>query len=630
MVPEENKQPESDEEKLFGGDDDIFGLTHRVQRMVRNLKTLLAVTEVISKELNLQVLLEKIVIEAAGIFEAEKASIMLVEGGALRIKAALGLPEEVIRKVTVKVGPDINISGHVAYTGEPLFIKDIEQDERFGMGRKKSTGQKYETNSLISVPVKSRDGVIGVLNVNNKSTQQEFTKDDLALLITVANQAGIALENASLYKQAQERIKELTLISETEAAINRAQEMSDILAIIIDIVSTLMHSSEYAIYYVDPDSSLLEYVSGSNRMKVFYEQAARKGKGRKRTKDRDAIAIRTLLSEFENGIPVSNFDDITLQDGFLVAVPLYSSKGVLGYLEIFTNNPEGFDESSMMVITTILPLAAVSLENIKLHQELGQGYTDTIRALSSAIDAKDKYTIGHSERVALYAVELGRVQGFDETQLEVVERAGILHDIGKIGVSEMILGKPGRLNDKEFKEMKEHLRKSGEILKPIKFLGAARDGLITHHERMDGRGYLGLPGGNIPLLGRILCIADAFDAMTSDRPYRKGLSVNIAIEELQKNRGTQFDTVLVEDFVDKVIKPNLDEDGTLDLPGLREINMKARVRFEYPMEMKHTAIQPLGVKEILDADKKESGEALKEEGQIASRIVDNGKKSDKD
>ncbi len=625
MVPDENKKPDADDE-LFGGDDDIFGLTHRVQRMVRNLKTLLAVTEAISSELNPQVLLDKIVNEAAGIFDAEKASLMLVEDGHLRIKAAQGLPEHVIREVRVKVAPDVNISGHVAYTGEALFIKDIMEDERFGKGRKKAVGQKYETNSLISVPVKSRDGVIGVLNVNNKSTHQEFTKDDLALLTTVANQAGIALENASLYRQAQDRIMELTLISDAEAAMNRAGDMAGILAIIIDIVNTLMHSAEYAIYYVDPDSNLLEFVSGSTRMKMFYELAARKGKGRKRIKDRDAIATRTLLSEFENGIPVTNFGDTPVQDGFLVAVPFYSSKGVLGYLEIFTTNNEGFDESAMRVITTIIPLAAVSLENIRLYQELGQGYTDTIRALSSAIDAKDKYTIGHSERVALYSIEIGKALGFDEKELEVVERAGILHDIGKIGVSEMILGKPGRLNEKEFKEMKGHLRKSGEILKPIKFLGAARDGLITHHERMDGRGYLGLPGGNIPLLGRMLCIADAFDAMTSDRPYRKGLPINVAIEELEKNRGTQFDDELIDVFVKQVIKPNIQPDGTLDLPGLKEINKKAKVRFEYPLEMRHTTIQPLGVKEIIDADKKDHGEKPEEDGEIASKIVENGKK----
>jgi HD-GYP domain-containing protein (c-di-GMP phosphodiesterase class II)/putative methionine-R-sulfoxide reductase with GAF domain len=627
MVPDEKKNPDNEDE-LFGGDDDIFGLTQRVQRMVRNLKTLLAVTEAISSELNVQVLLEKIIREAAGIFDAEKASLMLIEDGHLRIKAALGLPEEVIRKARVKVQPDVNISGHVAATGEPLFIRDIEQDKRFGTGRDKARGQKYETNSLISVPVKSRDGVIGVLNVNNKSTRQEFTKDDLALLVTVANQAGIALENASLYKQAQERIKELTLISDAEAEMNRAGEMADILSIIIDIVRTVMHDCEYAIYYVDSDSDLLEFVSGSGRMKMFYERAARKGKGRKREKERDAIYVRSLLSDFEDGIPVSNFDNLPLEDGFLLSVPLNSPKGVLGYLELYTTNRAGFDESAMRIINTILPLAAVSLENIRLYQELGEGYTDTIRALSSAIDAKDKYTIGHSERVALYAIEIGRALGFDEKELEVVERAGILHDIGKIGVSEMILGKPGRLNEKEFLEMKDHLRKSGEILKPIKFLGAARDGLITHHERMDGRGYLGLPGEKIPLLGRMLCIADAFDAMTSDRPYRKGLPIEVAIAELEKNKGTQFDDELVEVFVNRVIKPNIQPDGTLELPELREINKKAKVRFEYPPEMTHTTIQPLGVKEIVDADRKKRGEKVEEDdAKITSRIKDDAKKS---
>ncbi len=626
MVPEDKDKLDLEKE-LFGGDDDIFGLTQRVQRMVRNLKTLLAVTEAISSELNLQVLLEKIVGEAAGIFDAEKASIMLIENGDLRIRAAIGLPEEVIRKAIVKVQPDVNISGHVAFTGEPLFIKDIDMDERFGRGRDKTRGQKYETNSLISVPVKSREGVIGVLNVNNKSSHQEFTKDDLALLITVAAQAGIALENASLYEQAQRQINELMLISQAEEAINRSREMSDIVIVIIDVVHSLMPNAEYALYFVDSDSGLAEFAKGSGKMKMFYERAARKGKGHKRAKEKDAIFVRTLLSEFEDGIPVSNFDDLPPENGYLTAIPMYSPKGVLGYLELYTMAPPGFSEDNLRIISTILPLATVSLENIRLYQELGQGYTETIRALSSAIDAKDKYTIGHSERVALYAMELGKALGFEEKELEVVERAGILHDIGKIGVSEMILGKPGRLDEKEFKEMKDHLRKSGEILKPIKFLGAARDGLITHHERMDGRGYLGLPGEKIPLLGRMLCIADAFDAMTSDRPYRKGLPVDVAMQELEKNKGTQFDEELVDVFVNNVVKPNVQSDGTLDLPGLRDINKKARVRFEYPPEMTHAAIQPLGVKEIRDAEKRKRGETVEDDkAKIASKILENSRK----
>ncbi len=626
MGPDDLEKLKDDEDALFGGSDDIFGLTQRVQRMVRNLKTLLSVTEAISSELDLQKLLDKVVEEAAGIFGAEKASLMLIENGELRIRSALGLPPEVIKVARVKVKPDLNISGHVAYTGEPLFIQDIDTDPRFGKGRAAASGQKYETNSLISVPVKSRDGVIGVLNVNNKSTHKEFTKDDLALLITVANQAGIALENASLYAQAQERIMELTLIAEGEAAINRAHEISDIAAILIDLVHTLLPNTEYAIYYVDPESEIIEFGAGTERMKMFYGRALRGGKGRRREKERDKIYARSLLSDFENGIPVVNYDAIPPDPGYLVGIPLYSAKGALGYLELFTTNPGGFDRSNIRIITTLAPLAAVSMENLKLYQELGQGYTDTIRALSSAIDAKDKYTIGHSERVALYAIEIGKALEFDEKELEVVERAGILHDIGKIGVSEMILGKPGRLNDREFKEMKEHLRKSGEILKPIKFLGAARDGLITHHERMDGRGYLGLPGGKIPLLGRMLAIADAFDAMTSDRPYRKGLPMEVAINELEKNKGSQFDDELVEVFVSQVIKPNIQSDGTLELPGLREINKKARVRFEYPSEMKHSTIQPLGIKEIVDADKKLRGEKTSSDGEIDSRVVEGSKK----
>ena len=572
-------------------------LTEQVSRKVKNLRTLLKVTQGISSVLDLDQLFAIIVEEAADIFGAEKASLMIIEPGTeiMRIRSAIGLPDDVMQKAQVRVGQ--GISGTVAASGESLFIRDIENDPRFGKKTKQKRGQRYDTNSLICVPVKGRDGMLlGVLNVNNKSSHEEFTKEDLDLLEVVASQAGIALENARLFATARSRIQELETIHEAGEDIVDAITSEQVLDVMAERIREIYPEAEYGVVFVDPDNQFVEFHTGSQKIREFYEKGSEKGIEAERFQNLDQIYQRPLLSDFEDPISVRIFDDEALDHGVLFSIPIRSPRGVLGYVDIYLDDEREVNPDRIKVLEIVVHQAAANIENRKLYEEMGRGYTETIRALSSAIDAKDKYTIGHSERVALFAVELGRELGFDEQTLNFVERAGILHDIGKIGVSELILGKPGRLDEHEFQEMKDHLRKSAEILKPIKFLGPAYEGLKMHHERMDGRGYMGIPGERIPLLGRILAIADAFDAMTSDRPYRKGLPVEVAKQELRKNAGTQFDPDLVEVFC-HVLEKNTDENGRMTFERLEEINRRSQVSFKYGKDAMYTVLKPLSEEE---------------------------------
>lgn len=183
------------------------------------------------------------------------------------------------------------------------------------------------------------------------------------------------------------------------------------------------------------------------------------------------------------------------------------------------------------------------------YRELQSTYFSTLQALAAAIDARDPYTYGHSQRVALYAVEIGRVMGLSSDQLELVRRAGLLHDIGKIGVPDAALRKPGKLNDIEWEQIKRHPDTGYQMVSGLKFLIEAAPLIRCHHERWDGRGYpQGLVGEDIPLGARILTVADSFDAMTSTRPYRPALSPAQAREETERCRHTQFDIHVVDAF----------------------------------------------------------------------------------
>lgn len=173
----------------------------------------------------------------------------------------------------------------------------------------------------------------------------------------------------------------------------------------------------------------------------------------------------------------------------------------------------------------------------------------TMNALVTAIEASDRYTHGHSARVTSYSLELAARINLPEPRVKVLAQACILHDIGKIGIDKNILHKPGKLSSEEYAVMKQHPSIAAKILKSIEYMAEVQDCVVKHHERFDGKGYpCGISGSALPIEARIMAIADTFDAMTSTRPYRKGLSLEITLRELHLNAGTQFDPELVEQF----------------------------------------------------------------------------------
>jgi hypothetical protein len=195
----------------------------------------------------------------------------------------------------------------------------------------------------------------------------------------------------------------------------------------------------------------------------------------------------------------------------------------------------------------------------KLYMDLRDAYFDSIAALASALDASDPYTRGHSDRVTHYAKKVARAMGLSEREIESIEFAGRLHDIGKIGIDRSILRKRSRLNEREYREMQKHPNMGAEIAGKLKFLKKAEGYVSHHHERYDGMGYPdGIQGEEIPIGARILGVVDAFDAMTSDRPYRPALSVEIAVKELQKGSSKQFDPHIIDIFIKLINSGEID------------------------------------------------------------------------
>ncbi len=261
-----------------------------------------------------------------------------------------------------------------------------------------------------------------------------------------------------------------------------------------------------------------------------------------------------------------HYDNILKQMKYLrasVCVPSFYKKELIGILILGQKlSGQSYREEEISLFVTLANDVAMAVKNAELIFELKTAYDkehqlfiDTAVALATAVDARDKYTHGHSERTSHYSLVIAKElidsgkMGYDREFMETVQLAGLLHDIGKIGIKDNVLNKPQRLTPEEFDTMKAHVEIGGNILKPISGLKGLADGALYHHEWFDGKGYPhGLKGKDIPLIGRIVAVADSFDTIVTARAYKAKSAADVAFEELLKCSGTQFDPEIVEAF----------------------------------------------------------------------------------
>ncbi len=226
----------------------------------------------------------------------------------------------------------------------------------------------------------------------------------------------------------------------------------------------------------------------------------------------------------------------------LICAPLMVHRKILGVIEVL-NKLDGsdFNEQDLEAVVSVAATAAMAIENTRLHTTILDAYKSTILTLAAAIDAKDPYTRGHSQRVMEYTLLAGATLALPADEMETLEYASVLHDIGKIAIDANILNKPDELTSAEWEIVREHPVIGANILKEIPFLEKASDLVLYHHERYDGKGYpMGYKGEQIPMGSRLIAVADAFDTMTTDRSYRAAFSIDYSIRELQECAGSQF------------------------------------------------------------------------------------------
>lgn len=519
------------------------------KRKLEYLATMYKVGASVSKTLNISKLFDTILQQVQDVMDVENCSLMAYDPikNHLTLDAAIGIPKNMVGQVRVRIGE--GISGWVAKNQQPVLLKDISKDDRFAhhQGR-----MDYTTRSVLSVPIIHDKRLLGVLNVNNKRSGNAFGEDDLNLLIGISGQISQAIANANLHETTEQQVAELSLIQELGKAIISSLDLDSVLNYFIDMTTRITESDSATLmlYDVAEEELYVEVHRGFDNVDIkklrFPLGIGIAGQAAKTRKP-----LRVLNTSTD-----PNYKKISLgtpqKPLTLISAPLLNKDKLIGVINCERDLAKkgSFTLENLDLLDTLASQASVAIENARLYNNLLNVYLETIRSLAAAIDAKDSYTHGHSRRVTDLSVGIAQIMGLKKDDIDTIRHASLLHDVGKIGISEQILLKPGRLTDDEFETIKSHPHIGAGILNSIEFLKNVCMIIEHHHERFDGQGYpSGLKGDEIPLGSRIICVADSFDAITSCRPYRKPLSFKDATQEIKRCSNSQFDPEVVNCFL---------------------------------------------------------------------------------
>ena len=357
-------------------------------------------------------------------------------------------------------------------------------------------------------------------------------------------------------REVQEIQRRLLAVYAANEAIASARELGRVFETVLNQVFRLLNASNGVILLKKPEE---------NALYPAYEQSAEPGSG----VSYSHTIVERAFRQAEAVITNNAFDDSRFRAGVsiiahnirsAICVPLLHQSECLGVIYVDSHGRQNaFTESDLQLLVALAGPAATAIKNAQYFELLQQAYEDTLVVLANAIELRDHYTVGHTWRVTHFAMAIARELGWDEEKIKEVRMGGVMHDVGKIAVDNAILSKPGPLTEEEFAKMKVHPERGADLLRDVKVLQPLIPYCLYHHERWDGKGYpFGLKGEEIPIEGRLIAVADTFDAMTSTRPYRKGLPPEVAFKEIIKGRGIQFDPDIVDALMISYQKGHID------------------------------------------------------------------------
>jgi len=537
------------EEKIFHQLKTISTLYHSAERLVGKLDSTVLAKEVV------QAAVDSFDLTLAWLGRKEKDG---------RVILLAHYPEDITypQEITVRwdettegQGP----TGRAIRTGLPQVVFDIEKDPGFAPWKKvalKTGGIK----SAAAFPLVSKGDTFGSLNLY-ASKEGFFTEEKINELTAFTHLAAGALTNAKLYEETVTRLQMITALKNIDRAITGSLDLRLVTRVALEEITKQLKVDAACILQLNPHTLTLEYLDGKGFRKRGIEETRLSLKdttaGRV-VKERKVIFIKDL----------ANVDDrifttrahLLKDEGFVsyFGAPLITKGKIIGVLEIFQREILKGNSEWIEFLETLAGQVAIALENAALindlqskHTELINAYNETIEGWAKALSLKEEETAEHSQRVTEMTVKIAKAMGMGEEELYYVRLGALLHDIGKIGIPDSILLKPGKLTDEEWEIMRKHPVYAFQMLAPIDYLKRAIDIPYCHHEKWDGTGYpRGLKGAEIPLAARIFAVVDVWDALISDRPYRKAWPEKEARDYIRKQSGSHFDPEVVKIFME--------------------------------------------------------------------------------
>jgi diguanylate cyclase (GGDEF)-like protein len=461
--------------------------------------------------------------ELRALIDYHNCRVSLVEGDDVIPIAFVGQftseTREPMEILACKVGE--GITGRVAQTGESLLIADATNCEFARI----LPGTDSIDESQVVVPLTFGARVVGVIVISKLGLNQ-FDEDDVRLIEVLAGHAAVALENAGLYEAARREAERATALLEFSRQLSSAEGMDAVVDRIVELSARTLGSPRASLWYQDA-------VGGEVRVRATFGYSEL---------DQERVERMTFPHE------LSDREPFVVAGEFEAAIaPLTLDGGRVGCIAVAPPASGDFNERQLRLLVGIAHQSKLALTNAGNFDTLERTFLETVEALANALEANDEYTSSHARWITDLSLKVGAELGLEGPSLKRLELGALFHDIGKIGIPETILSKPGPLTPDERKVVEMHPELGEKIIAPIDRLEEVRP-IVRHcHERFDGDGYPDrLSGDEIPIEARIILVCDAYHAMTTDRPYRKRLPKSEALRRLEEAAGTQFDPRVVQ------------------------------------------------------------------------------------
>lgn len=510
-------------------------------------ETVMQATTTLANLLDLPSLHESILGWLYKIKTYDSASILELEGEQLRITACKGLPDH-----QASLGltfPANNILCEIInMTGSPLIIPDCENDPRF-----EKWGGAINVRGWMGVPLIARGRVIGYITLDSLTTHS-FSQSDAIAVQTFAHQAANALENARLLEIERRRRREAENLRIAATAITSSLNPQEVLETILVSMKQVVPFDKGLMSLMEDEKVRIVAAQGfSNNRTMLNQTFSAKNELLQIIKQTHHPLI---IDDVLNDPRYERWAGADMLRGWL-GVPLSLHGNIIGFISIGSMRAGAYDQNAADLAQTFALHAATALDNIQLfenlektNKDLTQAYDTTLAGWGKALELRDKETHGHTNRVTDLTMELARYMGIPKSDLVHLRRGALLHDIGKMGVPNEILNKEGSLTEEEWVEMRKHPQYAFDLLYPITYLRPSLDIPYSHHEWWDGSGYpQKLKGEEIPLGARIFAVIDVWDALLSDRPYRKAWDNTRVVNYLREQSGIHFDPKVVEIFL---------------------------------------------------------------------------------